>query len=306
MIKLNHEYSLSDQLKLLFFVWRSADKPSVLLYLLREIIGEDETTIIFAATKYHVEFLQELFKTAGIEASYVYGTMDHEQRELAVSQFRKKRCKILIVTDVVARGIDIPLLNNVIHYDFPPSMKLFVHRSGRTARAGQSGKSFTLITNYELPYLIETGIYVGRKYVWNIQDMSEEEQKEAIENPLITLYGKVPQTILDHYNSEVSIAYERNWMLENIEKTVKNAMIKYKKFKNSASKESVSKAKEIGEVGIHPLIIPKVNIEEKVLINLQNEIKTFRPKLNAIECMYTRNKESEELEKLQKTIKLQK
>ena len=90
LIKLNQEYTLSDQLKLLFFVWRSNDKPAVLLYLLRDLIGEKETTIIFAATKYHVEYLQELFKTAGIGASYIYGTMDHEQRETALNLFRKK------------------------------------------------------------------------------------------------------------------------------------------------------------------------------------------------------------------------
>ena len=209
------------------------------------------------------------------------------------------------MTDLAARGIDIPLLNNVIHYDFPPSMKLFIHRSGRTARAGQSGRSFTLITNHELPYLIDSGVYVGRKYVWNIKDLPEEEQKDAIENPLITLYGKIPQTTLDSYNEEVKVAYERNWILENNEKSMNNAMIKYKKFKNSASQESVLKAKEMGEVGIHPIIAPKVNIEEQVLMNLQSELKTFRPKLNAIECMYTKNKQVDELEKFQKIIKNQ-
>lgn len=140
-----------------------------------------------------------------------------------------------------------------------------------------------MITNHELPYLIETGLYVGRKYACDIKDLPEEEQKDVIENPLITLYGRIPQTILDSYNTEVLLAYERNCILENNEKSMNNAMIKYKKFKNSASPESVSKAKQIGEVGIHPLIAPKVNIEEQVLMNLQSQLKTFRPKLNAIE-----------------------
>jgi ATP-dependent RNA helicase DDX54/DBP10 len=165
MLKLNQEYTLSDRLKLLFYICQSTDKPAALLYLLKEQIPEDELTIVFAATKYHVDYLQQLLTTAGMKVSYVYGTMDQKQRDSAVTQFRKRRCNILIVTDLAARGIDIPFLSNVIHYDFPPSMKLFVHRSGRTARVGQNGKSFSLLTNYELPFLIETSVYVGRKYI---------------------------------------------------------------------------------------------------------------------------------------------
>lgn len=78
--------------------------------------------------------------------------------------FRKKQVKFLIVTDLAARGIDIPLLENVIHYDFPTKMKLFIHRSGRTARAGQSGTSFSLITPDELAYMHDLSIFVGRDH----------------------------------------------------------------------------------------------------------------------------------------------
>jgi ATP-dependent RNA helicase DDX54/DBP10 len=61
-------------------------------------------------------------------------------------KFRIKKFNFLIVTDLAARGIDIPLLENVIHYDFPTSLKLFIHRSGRTARAGNKGTAYTLVT----------------------------------------------------------------------------------------------------------------------------------------------------------------
>lgn len=80
--------------------------------------------------------------------------------------------KFLIVTDLAARGIDIPLLENVIHYDFPTKMKLFIHRSGRTARAGQSGTSYSLISPDELGYMHDLSIFVGRTHHQKIDNES--------------------------------------------------------------------------------------------------------------------------------------
>lgn len=306
MIKLHHEYTLSEQLKCHFFVCRSNDKPAALLYLLREQVKEDELTLIFAATKYHVDYLQQLLMISGFRSTYIYGTMDQIQREGAVSLFRKRKFPILIVTDVAARGIDIPFLNNVIHYNFPPSMKLFVHRSGRTARNGQSGKSFSLITNHELPYMVEANLYVGRKYANDLSEMTPDERKESIENPMLTLYGRILQKVIDFYNADVATAYERNGTLEALEKVMSNAMLKYNKHKNSASNACVQKAKLINDPTIHPLVMDRVGSEDLAILNFQNEIKAFRPKINAIECMYSRYKQTEELEKLQTIIKKQK
>lgn len=73
-------------------------------------------------------------------------------RNTAVSRFRAGKVSILVVTDVAARGIDIPLLDNVVHFDFPAKPKLFVHRSGRAARMGRSGTSYALLTRDEVCY----------------------------------------------------------------------------------------------------------------------------------------------------------
>ena len=90
--------------------------------------------------------------------------MDQRTREERLVTFRKKKVRFLIVTDLAARGIDIPLLENVIHCDFPTKMKLFIHRSGRTARAGQSGTSYSIITPDELAYMHDLSIFVGREH----------------------------------------------------------------------------------------------------------------------------------------------
>lgn len=90
--------------------------------------------------------------------------MDMEQRTFALDSFRrKKKSAILIVTDVAARGLDIPLLNFVVHYDYPSNHQIFVHRSGRTARAEMVGNTIALITHSELPFLAELATYVSKK-----------------------------------------------------------------------------------------------------------------------------------------------
>ncbi len=107
--------------------------------------------------------------------------MDQRSREERLQIFRSRKVNFLIVTDLAARGIDIPLLSNVIHYDFPTKLKLFIHRAGRTARNGQKGTSYSIVTKKELPYMHDLSIFVGRKYF----DKPSEEvpMNEVLANP---------------------------------------------------------------------------------------------------------------------------
>lgn len=139
MVQVDRESKLSDDLKCHFIQCRTIDKTGSILYIMQELIdfqNPDHQSIIFAATRHHVEFLHETCRQASLKTTFIYGAMDQSTREERLALFRQKKVNYLIVTDLAARGIDIPLLQNVIHYDFPPSLKLFIHRSGRTARAG--------------------------------------------------------------------------------------------------------------------------------------------------------------------------
>ncbi len=106
------------------------------MYVLEKIVKKQKV-IIFASTRFHVDYLlsivSELYESYG-----AYGKMDMEQRTYNLDAFRKKKNNVvLIVTDVAARGLDIPSVNFVIQYDYPSNHQIFVHRSGRTARAEQ-------------------------------------------------------------------------------------------------------------------------------------------------------------------------
>jgi ATP-dependent RNA helicase DDX54/DBP10 len=138
--------------------------------------------------------------------------MDQRTREDRLYQFRTKRVNFLIVTDLAARGIDIPLLDNVIHYDFPPKMKLFIHRAGRTARNGQKGTSYSLVTKEEVPYMHDLSIFVGRKYFDGpaVADSGEALTSENIlGDPQLICYGKMPQSVLDEYSMLHNSIHER-------------------------------------------------------------------------------------------------
>ena len=80
----------------------------------------------------------------------------------------------MIVTDVAARGIDIPMLDHVINVNFPGKAKLFVHRVGRVARAGQFGTSYSLVTNDELPYMLELHDFLSKQVRFATDDIKND------------------------------------------------------------------------------------------------------------------------------------
>jgi len=109
---------VSDELRIGFFNVRTTDKDAVLLYLLREVIPEKSSglTIVFAATRHHVEYIMTLLKCADLNPVMIYGQMDMDSRKANLHAFRSGKSPILVVTDVAARGIDVPMIDNVIHH----------------------------------------------------------------------------------------------------------------------------------------------------------------------------------------------
>lgn len=152
---------MPETMKIDFFVVRPEEKVAALLYFLSNVVKNDKV-IVFVSTRFHVDYLLAL--VGELHTCYgVYGKMDMEMRTFALDNFRKKKKSVLIVTDVAARGLDIPEVNYVIHYDYPSNSQIFVHRSGRTARAEKSGQTIALISYHEMPYMVDLGHYVSKK-----------------------------------------------------------------------------------------------------------------------------------------------
>jgi ATP-dependent RNA helicase DeaD len=108
-----------------------------------------ESAIVFVRTKREADELGETLTGRGYDAEVIHGDLSQAQRERAIAGFRDGRADILVATDVASRGLDIPDVSHVLNYDIPLDPEAYVHRIGRTARAGKSGTAITFVTPRE-------------------------------------------------------------------------------------------------------------------------------------------------------------
>jgi ATP-dependent RNA helicase DDX54/DBP10 len=163
--RLDVESKLSPLLSLSFLATRPEDKLPALLHLLLQVLPHEQQALVFAATRYMCEYVQQVLEGAGVSAACIFGEMLPELRRANVLRFRGGKTRVLVVTDLAARGLDIPRLDNVINLDFPPKPKLFVHRVGRVARAGRAGAAISLVARDELAYLLDLEVFLGARIV---------------------------------------------------------------------------------------------------------------------------------------------
>lgn len=108
------------------------------------IIENSEKTMLFTRTKRGADNLQRALRDEGVKAKAIHGDLRQAQREQALEEFTKGKLKALVATDVAARGIHVDNVDVVVHYNPPEDHKTYLHRSGRTARAGESGTAVTM------------------------------------------------------------------------------------------------------------------------------------------------------------------
>jgi len=115
--------------------------------LLRSLLIKPEfnKVLIFGRTKHGVQRLSELLVKQGFKVESIHGDKNHGQRQYALNQFKQNKSQILVATDVAARGLDIPNVSHVINYELPSSYEDYIHRIGRTGRAGKTGIALTFI-----------------------------------------------------------------------------------------------------------------------------------------------------------------
>lgn len=123
------------------------DKPALLEYLLN--LGNINRTLVFARTKHGADKIAKQLTKAGIKAEALHGDKSQQSRQSALHNFKTGRLRVLVATDIVARGIDVDSLAYVINYDLPEMPETYVHRIGRTGRADKSGIALSFCSREE-------------------------------------------------------------------------------------------------------------------------------------------------------------
>jgi ATP-dependent RNA helicase RhlE len=141
-------------------VYRVSDnlKKGLLVEILR---GEVRTALVFTRTKHRADRLADGLDRAGIPCARIHGDRSQGQRDAALAAFKAGRVRVLVATDLAARGIDIEGLPHVINYDVPARAEDYVHRVGRTARAGRTGDALTFVTPADAVELSDIERMVG-------------------------------------------------------------------------------------------------------------------------------------------------
>jgi ATP-dependent RNA helicase RhlE len=135
-------------------------KPKLLIELLER--GDIRTALVFTRTKHRANRLADKLGKAGISVDRIHGNRSQKQREQALAAFKGGRLRVLVATDIAARGIDINELPHVVNFDVPAQPEDYIHRVGRTARSGSTGDAFTFFSPAEAPQLRAIERAVGR------------------------------------------------------------------------------------------------------------------------------------------------
>ena len=140
------------------------DKEAKLKNLRNTLYAKNpESAIVFCNTKDEVRSIARLLSTDGIVTCEIHGDMEQKDRIEVMKKFKNKEFKVMVATDLAARGIHIEHIELVINYEVPKEQDAYVHRIGRTGRAGKEGDAITFVSSYEERYLREVEEYIERR-----------------------------------------------------------------------------------------------------------------------------------------------
>ncbi len=180
-----------EAVKLQAYQVETAQKTALLARL---VADEPGPSLVFVGTRRRSESVARRLEKSGVQCELLHGDRSQSQRVRALDAFQKGKVKCLVATDVAARGIHIDSIAQVINYDLPRIPEDFIHRAGRTGRAGESGLAITFYTPLEKRDLVSFETKLGRKLERMTVENSDELEREARSGPVEVTGLKVFKT----------------------------------------------------------------------------------------------------------------
>ena len=160
-VKVDPVTSTVDTIDQCLYYVDKVNKKHLLAQLLED--PEVESALVFSRTKHGVDRIVRDLKRKGIEAAGIHGDKSQNARQTALNRFRTGECRVLVATDIAARGIDVAGLSHVFNYDMPMEPESYIHRIGRTGRAGRTGKAVSFCCIDEVKQLNQVEKLIGKR-----------------------------------------------------------------------------------------------------------------------------------------------
>lgn len=269
LIKIDSEFKLPDKAVMHFLMCRTEQKTSLLIYTLQHLVKEGEKSIIFVSSRYWGDYLDALLPSFNITSVSINGKMHQLDRSERMGKFNRKEAMALIVTDLGARGLDLPYVKNVINFDFPQNAKLFIHRCGRTARADRTGTIFSFFTPNEKMYLGQLKSNVERSF--------ETKREGGVFNYNHIYYGKAPDNIIFSGMECIEQALKDDQELKDLHTSAVNSTEKFEKTRQKADAKSKAELAAFDFEAYHPLF---ENLFDRSTADFIQKMKQYKPRVS--------------------------
>ena len=230
--------NLTEQI---YFEVKASDKFEALCRIID--IEDNFYGLVFCRTKRDVDSVVAHLMDRGYDSGAIHGDFSQAQRERTLKKFKKQKINILVATDVAARGIDVNNLTHVINYSLPQDPELYVHRIGRTGRAGNEGTAVTFITSNEYKGLMFIQRFaktdIRRSKIPEVEDIIKAKKKKIYDNLTAILEDEIDP---EYYN------WAKKLLEDNNPTKILAAILNYS-FEEELNPDSYGKIKEIGSKG---------------------------------------------------------
>jgi ATP-independent RNA helicase DbpA len=181
-VEAEHKPGVIEQL---FYEVKKHERNNTLLALFEHY--KPETTLVFCHTKKQCDEVARFLGDHQIQALAIHGDLEQRERDQVLVQFANNSCPVLVATDVAARGLDIKRLQAVLNYELPRDPEIYVHRIGRTGRAGEKGVALSIFTESELYRVRSIEQYLKKPCIFDVYASLDRDPGFSLISPMVTI-----------------------------------------------------------------------------------------------------------------------